>query len=211
MAWAKYWRFRMVGVTCLTGDVPLFCRDFEPHVRIDKGATIGPGTKIGRYTYIGEYTKIGKAEIGPFCSIAGHCGIGLGNHPVDYVSTHSFCYLKFRGFVDTDHFNPYIKTDTILGADVWMGFSAQVMGGLQVGVGAVVAAGAVVTKDVPPYAIVAGVPAKVIGFRFEEDVRERILQSQWWTWDDATLKARIELFRDPKKFVESLPGWTGNP
>lgn len=138
---------------------------------------------VGRYTYIGKNSVLQNAKIGSFCSIASEVVIGMGSHPLDYVSTSPLFYRKRNTFrvkwIDTDaDYQEY--ADVVVGNDVWIGTRALVMGGVKIGNGAVIAANSVVNKDVPPYAIVAGVPAKVIKFRFCTEDVEKLLKSNWW-------------------------------
>ena len=93
---------------------------------------------------------------------------------------------------------------TIIGSDVWIGAHAQIKSGLTIGNGAVVAAGAVVTRDVPPYAIVGGVPAKVIRYRFDEKAIEALMSLKWWEWSDEKLQQYAPCFSEPEKLFDSL-------
>ena len=150
---------------------------------------------IGEHSYICSTTKIGSAKIGKFCSIANDTIIGIGNHPFECLTTSPFIYsrkkIKSIGNILVDennlvknnvHIKP--KSPTVIGNDVWIGERAIVLLGVNVGNGAVIGAGAVVTKDVPPYAIVAGVPAKVIKYRFPEDIIAKLEELKWWDYPD---------------------------
>lgn len=117
--------------------------------------------EIGKYTYGLWAAEIApKTKIGAFCSIAPNVKIGLMNHPMEYVSTHPFLYYKDRGFVTEDIQIPQ-KSAPIIDDDVWIGTNVVILPGVHIGQGAIIGAGAVVTKDVPPYACVGGVPKVV--------------------------------------------------
>ena len=134
-------------------------------------------SKVGKYTYISARSGAVYAKIGNFCSIASNVGIGGGSHMLDAVST-SPVFNKGRNLFGTNfsniEFSPY-KT-TIIGNDVWIGNRALILQGVTIGDGAVVGAGSVVTKDVEPYTIVAGNPARVIRKRFDEETVEKLLE-----------------------------------
>lgn len=139
--------------------------------------------KIGGYTYINNNSIIQNANIGNYCSIAHDTLIGLGGHPLNLLSTSNIFYKKENPFkiqlAQRDYqFQEYKKIH--IENDVWIGAKSIIMDGVHIGNGVVVAAGAVVTKDVPPYAIVAGVPARIIKFRFKEEQRAQYLASHWW-------------------------------
>ncbi|RLA62449.1 MAG: type B chloramphenicol O-acetyltransferase [Epsilonproteobacteria bacterium] len=132
--------------------------------------------------------------IGNYCSIgSGVCFIMGGNqgHRADWVSTFPF---NFQANIFKDAKNAYLKTgDTTLGHDVWVGSEAMIMAGVNIGTGAIIAARAVVTKDVPPYAIVGGNPAKVLKYRFDEDEIKKLDEMQWWQWTEAQVKKAMAL------------------
>ena len=156
--------------------------------RFYKGAKIY-ASKIGRHTYVSS-ARIANTEIGAFCSIGPDVNIGgLGAHPTRWISTHPAFYSTRKqsgiSFTKIDMFDE-LKPNKI-GNDVWIGARALILDGVTIGDGAIVAAGAVVTKDVPPYAIVGGVPAKLIRTRFEPPVIEALLKWQWWNLSDDVL------------------------
>lgn len=146
---------------------------------------------MGRFSYVGRETQVYHARIGSFTSIGPQVLIGLGEHPADgFVSTHPMFYS------DRGQSNPVIVDEplfeempiTEIGNDVWIGARAILRTGVKIGDGAIIAAGAVVVKDVEPFSIVGGVPAKHIRFRFTPEEIARIQQSAWWNQDIAWLK-----------------------
>ena len=178
--------------------------------QIDKTARVASGSaltkvKMGRYSYVGDYTHITDADIGSFCSIGGHCGIGGGIHPSDRVST-SPVFLQGRNILGKNfaniHYEPSKKVT--IGNDVWIGEGVYIMPGLSIGDGAVIGAHAVVTKDVEPYSIVAGVPAKTIRKRFDDDAIKKLLELKWWDLSDEELSNLGDSFADPADFINKL-------
>lgn len=165
----------------------------EPHTHVLNNCIIN-FSKIGSYSYIGRYCIIQNTTIGKYCSIANDVFIGLGKHPTDLISTSPLFYRKQNTLnlqlVEKDSaFEEYANIS--IGNDVWIGTRAIIMDGLIIGTGAIIAANSVVTKDVPPYAIVAGVPAKIIKYRFQEDKIEELLNSEWWNWSLKDIKLKI--------------------
>ncbi|GAL96068.1 hypothetical protein ATR1_011c0001, partial [Acetobacter tropicalis] len=147
-----------------------------------------PHMKIGDHTY-GIPDIIdgphGEVVIGKFCSIAVGVSIVAANHNMNFASTYPFKTIwneqwRFLGDI-LDHTS---KGKTTIGNDVWIGKSAFIMNGVKIGSGAVIGAGSVVTKDIPPYAIVGGNPAKLLRFRFGEHIINKLLQIKWWDWED---------------------------
>lgn len=160
---------------------------------------------IGDYTYISNNSHIANSEIGKFCSIGPHVQMGLGNHPTDtFVSTHpAFFSTKKQAqiaFTDIDLFEETKKTH--IGNDVWVGANAILIDGVSIGDGAIIAAGAVVTKDVPPYTIVGGIPAKTIKKRFSEDQINQLLTIQWWNKDPKWIKRNALRFQSIDTFLK---------
>ncbi len=161
---------------------------FEDNV-ILYGFTSVNNSKIGRYTYLNS-AKVSNATIGRFCSIGYQVIIGGGTHPANMGSTHPVFYstMKQAGvcFVKNNKHMEY--KETVIGNDVWIGQRCILLDGVIVGDGAIIAAGSVVTKNVEPYAIVGGVPAKFIKYRLAEDIIKELVKIQWWDWDEQIIK-----------------------
>ncbi len=163
---------------------------------------------IGRYSYVGADSQLSYANVGRFCSIGDKVSCALGVHPLDWASTHPAFYSKKYNLISSEvMFNEYSYTDKNhnfmidIGHDVWIGSNTVILGGVHIGHGAVIAAGAVVTKDVPPYAIVGGVPARVIRNRFDDDTIRKLLDLQWWNKNEEWLKSHGENFSDVSKVL----------
>ncbi len=144
---------------------------------------------IGAYTYIRFDCRLGgRAErIGRYCSIAPGVTIGDGEHPTDWLGTHPFQWggenwISAEDSKGQNFLSPPVIPRTKIGNDVWIGANATVLADLEIGNGAIVAAGAVVTRDVEPYTIVAGIPAKPIRRRFSDDMIARLQALQWWRY-----------------------------
>ena len=156
---------------------------FGYHNRIYDNSILS-NVSLGDYTYIGGDSRIMNTVIGKFCSIGPSVWIGgLPSHPLNLKSTFPGFYQKdssYYGIEPEYEYNESEFKQVIIGNDVWIGARAMIMDGVTAGDGAVIAAGAIVTKDIPPYAIVGGVPAKIIKFRFPEDKIKEMLASEWW-------------------------------
>jgi hypothetical protein len=167
------------------------------HARLNESA-------IGDYTYLMEHTQLDYATVGKFGNVAAAARLGPTNHPIDRPTAHHFTYraeMYDLGSDDESIFEWRADQPVEIGHDVWIGHGAIVLPGVTIGNGAVVGAGAVVTRDVPPYTVVAGVPAEPIRRRFPEDVAARIEATEWWHWDHATLSERLDAFRDLETFL----------
>lgn len=172
-------------------------------VSIGKGVRIESGVKIGNYTYVNDNSFIVSGVIGNFCSIACNVQIGLQEHPTNYISTSPYIYGKMKSILGLDLWNG-IYSPPIIGNDVWIGSSAIILQGVKIGDGAIIAAGAVVTKDVPPFTIVGGVPAKVIKKRFTDDEIKFLQDLKWWDMPLEELEKYRELFAAKDKWVEKI-------
>lgn len=152
---------------------------------------------IGDYSYVGRHSRLIYANIGKYCSIAGNCTLGMGTHTIRYLSS-SPIFTERRNGTGSSWCNGVVEcpySPVNIGNDVWIGERAMIMGGVTIGDGAVVGAGAIVTKDVPPYAIVAGVPAKIIRYRFPNELIRQLEELKWWDLPESVLKNNIEVFQ----------------
>ena len=184
------------------------------NVKLDKTACIYRGVKakraeIGAYTYVAANTDIENAVIGKYSSIADHCRIGMSGHTLRCIST-SPIFTQTLNALQVRWVGKNISADkskddrVYIGNDVWVGSHVLINGGIHVGDGAVLAAGAVVTKDVPAYAVVGGVPAKIIKYRFPEPVINKLKEIQWWNLPEDVLKDNIDLFQKEDFSVKEL-------
>lgn len=160
-------------------------------------------SKLGDFSYVGLNSYLNHVNVGKFTCIGPHVQIGLGEHPVKgFVSVHPIFYSPVKqvgiSFSDKFYFNEFNKT--IIGNDVWIGANVVVIGGVKIGNGAVIAAGAVVVKDVPPFTLVGGVPAKVIKSRFDENQIQQLQDFKWWDKDIDWLKNNFKKFHSIKEF-----------
>ena len=163
------------------------------HVQINRRNIID-GVSIGRYSYTGANTILKSAVIGDFCSLSWNISATGNRHDYLKLSAHPFSQLASFGFVEENE--EHEKRIIHIGNDVWIGANACIMPGVNVGDGAVIGAGAIVTKDVPSFAVVAGSPARVIKYRFSDEWIASLLQSKWWDWSEQLLKKHIGLFRN---------------
>ena len=154
---------------------------------VSKDAKIYPFTmirdsRVDDFSYVSYNCMINNCSIGKFCSIATGAKIGLGIHPLNFISTSPLFYSKSnplrQSLVEKSSFTQ--SKLTRIGNDVWIGANATILDGINVGDGAVIGANSVVTKDVEPYSIVGGVPAKKIKSRFSPKIIEMLMESAWW-------------------------------
>lgn len=190
-------------------DVSLFSY-WDADSTFTKHTRIGPKVRLLK-SHVGKYTRISKgcsvvfSKIGNFCSLAADVQVGAGRHPLSYASTSQIFY---NPNTLTDQWVKAIKypqnLPITIGSDVWLGTNCFIMGGVNIGHGAVVAAKAVVTKDIPPFAIVGGIPAKVIKYRFSPEVIERLLEIKWWNLKDEEITEKIGFFRESEITLQIL-------
>jgi phosphonate metabolism protein (transferase hexapeptide repeat family) len=180
---------------------------------------IGPRTVLhevamGDYSYVVNDSQIAYATIGKFCSIAAMTRINPGNHPMHRAAQAHFSYRASAYFPgeadDADFFSWRRSHHVTFGHDVWIGHGAIVLPSRNIGTGAVVAAGAVVTKDVPDYTIVGGNPARSIRRRFSEQISEQLMALAWWDWSHNKLRTALPDFRNlpVEAFIKKYNGAT---
>lgn len=161
---------------------------------------------IGDYTYIQKDSTVLNATVGRYCSIASNVTIGLAEHPMHYISTSPIFYDNSQPlpafFVNDVKYRS--QPETIIGHDVWIGQGAMIKSGITIGHGAVLAAGTIVTKDVAPYSVVAGVPARQLKWRFDEEIRALLLESNWWDLSAEDLRKMQNLFHTPTAFCNAV-------
>ncbi len=160
---------------------------------------------VGRFTYFGYGCRVVNCSIGAFCSISDDVYIGGGGHPLNHVSTSPVFHKgkNILGKVFYPHeFVPTRKTS--IGNDVWIGYGAIIKSGINIGTGAVIGTGSVVTKDIPPYEIWAGNPAKLIRSRFSVEIIDKLLSSKWWEMPEDWLYENAEIFSNVEKFIEKV-------
>ncbi|WP_422032927.1 chloramphenicol acetyltransferase [Roseovarius sp.] len=185
--------------------------------RFGRYCEIGRGTRVqhsvmGDYSYCDRYCDIANADVGKFANIASFVRLGASDHPLDRASLHHFMYRSAYYWPeeadDAAWFAARRARRVVIGHDTWIGHNAQVKPEVTVGHGAVVAAGAVVTKDVAPYMIVAGVPATPLRERVPGPVAERLMALAWWNWEHERLRAALEDFRAMRAeaFLEKYGG-----
>ncbi len=151
--------------------------------------TLGANSYVGGFTHISQNTTIGK-----FCSISNLCTIGAQKHNLKSLTSFPFTEVtKVLG-----------NQNTVIGSDVWIGCNSVIMAGLSVGHGAVIGAGAVVTKNVPPYAIAIGNPARILRYRFQPDLIKALLEVAWWDLPAAVIKTLP--FHEPWEAVRLIRG-----
>lgn len=179
---------------------------------IDKTSKVCSGSQLykvdmNRYSYIGHDCFVNNAKIGAFCSIADGCKIGGAAHQIEYVSTSpvfvsgkNIMGKNFAAHGDTE------SKQTVIDSDVWIGMDCHIKEGTHIHVGSVVGMGSVLTKDIPPYEIWGGVPAKLIRKRFPDEVINELLSTKWWEWDDEKIKAYSEKFNDAEDFLSAFEG-----
>lgn len=176
--------------------------------QIDKTAKVGTGSNcigvtMGRYSYMGKNNSVCNASIGSFCSIASYCAIGGGEHKMTSIAT-SPVFASGRnifGVTFASNEVPYVSKTVQIGHDVWIGENVFIKAGIKISDGAIIGAHSVVTHDVPAYAVVAGAPARLLRYRFNEEVQRILQESKWWEWSEIELRSTD--FNSLKSFLDS--------
>ncbi|MFG6499459.1 chloramphenicol acetyltransferase [Sulfitobacter sp. 1A13191] len=189
----------------LKADAPFLHPDCEvTDTQFGRYVEIGRATRlahseIGDYSYCDRWCDIANTQVGKFSNIAASVRIGATDHPMEKASLHHFHYRAgdyFDGAEnDADWFALRRSRRTVIGHDTWLGHGAQVRPEVTIGHGAVVAGGAIVTRDVAPYMIVAGIPAKPLRRRFSESIAARMEELAWWDWPHDRLHASLKDFQ----------------
>jgi phosphonate metabolism protein (transferase hexapeptide repeat family) len=184
---------------------------FGAYCEVGRGSRVLNST-FGDYAYCDRYADIANCTVGKFANIAAFTRIGPTDHPMANAAQHHFLYRSAdywdETLNDARFFAHRASRRCHLGHDCWIGHGAVVMPEVTLGIGAVAAAGAVVTRDVPPFMIVAGVPAKPVRARFADMVIERLLALAWWEWPHHRLRAALDDFRalPAEAFLEKYGG-----
>jgi acetyltransferase-like isoleucine patch superfamily enzyme len=179
--------------------------EFEKYVVVFNN-TILYNCKIGAYSYIQMNGRVFNCDIGKFCSIAASVSIAPGMHDMSKVTTHPSFYFYTKSlprlFVTENKLQ--LSERVSIGHDVWIGEKVVIIDGVKIGNGAVIASGAIVVKDVEPYSVVGGVPAKHIKYRFDSETIAIFQKSEWWNFSEEWFEKNSELMLNPSKFIEYL-------
>ncbi len=195
----------------LHADCQITDSTFGAYVEIGKGARIAHSA-FHDYAYCDQFADIANTTVGKFSNIAAFTRIGPTDHPMQQASLHHFLYRSSYYWDDAPDdvafFAHRQSRRTTLGPDCWIGHGAIIRPDVTIGAGAVVAAGAVVTRDVAPYMIVAGIPATPLRERFSRAIADRLLALAWWDWPHDSLRAVLDDFRTLpiEAFLETYGG-----
>lgn len=199
---------------CIFGESSDFSMkvQFEGRNVLSKNSVIAD-SHLGYASYLGEGANLKRCHIGKYTSIGPYVYTIIGKHPTEFVSTHpvffskrmqvGFSYVNEQRFVEYEEAK-YDGYSIKIGNDVWIGAKAIIRDGVNIGDGAIIGAGALVLKDVPPYAVVGGVPAKVIRYRFEKDEIDFLLKLKWWDKSKDWLQKHAGDFDDIGKLKKNI-------
>lgn len=191
------------GLTKIKGTITI-----EHPVRTYGRVKLNNKVTIGKYSFVNEGTTVFRgATIGRYCSIGKNCQISTFDHPIKWLSSSPVFYnlgMHFPGYAEEvkKQIRPVRPSGATIGHDVWVGSNVIIPNGINIGTGAVLAGGAFISKDVPPYAIVGGVPAKIIKYRFTDEQIEALLTSKWWELPLSVTS--LFDFDDIEKVIEQL-------
>ncbi|WP_440770059.1 xenobiotic acyltransferase family protein [Natronorubrum sp. DTA28] len=175
--------------------------NLRPHTRVSRGCILAGDVTIGKRTNLEPNCDlIGEVELGRYCAIARETTFQQTNHETRRPSQQ----IRFYDEVLDSDLPPTTKGAITVGNDVWIGTRATILSGVTIGDGAIIGAGAVVSSDVEPYAVVAGVPAERIKWRFPRAVREKLLELEWWNWDEETMRDRRAFFEHDLRTVDDV-------
>ncbi len=179
--------------------------DVHLTAKIESGTSL-INSSIGKYSFSGYDCTFINCSIGSFCSIASRVTIGGARHPIHFAST-SPCFLEYEDSIAkkfSRHEYDWSAGQTTIGNDVWIGENVLIKSGITIGDGAVVGMGSVVTKDIPPYHIVAGNPARLIRLRFDQKIIDGLIKLQWWAMPDDELEQIALDFTNPEKLLRKF-------
>ena len=191
---------RLGKVPCIHENCQMYNVELGEYTEIGLN-NIFENVKFNDFSYTGRLCTLQNVEVGKFSNIADLARIGPVFHPIERPTLHHFTYRRIKyGFATTDDekfFQWRAEQKVYIGHDTWLGHGTIIMPGVKIGNGAVVGSGAVVTKDVDPYTIVVGVPAKPIKKRFAEDTVRKLEEIKWWDWSHEVIKERLDDFYLP--------------
>ncbi len=196
---------------------------FGHHTTVDKNCQFSGNNRMGNYSdflnssleecsYIGDKCFVKNTVIGKYTCIANEVMTVNGTHPTDFVSVHPCfystakkpSYVQENRFQEFRYLDPETKKSVFIGNDVWIGARVTILEGVTIGDGAVIGACTLVNKDVPPYAIVGGVPFHIIRYRFDNDTINRLLALKWWDKDKLWITTHAEYFDSPQKLFQNI-------
>lgn len=184
----------ILGPDCTAGDnAHILNSELIESVRINRRSQV-VNSKIDFASHTNHNTTVRDTDIGKYCSISWNVSIGGTDHNIKSASTFNPSWWK-EFFGDSENIRTFDHPKCKIGNDVWIASGANILRKVKVGDGAVIGAGAVVTKDVPPYAIVVGVPGKIVGYRFDDEVVQKLLKIEWWNWPKEVIKENISLLQ----------------
>jgi acetyltransferase-like isoleucine patch superfamily enzyme len=210
----SFFKYLMVTNIKIASNVALTRSILEGKNTVGKN-TVFVNSFLGRGSYLSNECFFSNTKIGRYCSIGNRVKIVSATHPSNtFVSTHpaffsllkqaGFTYTKEQKFEEVRYLNKQEKSSVSIGNDVWIGDDVMILGGITIHDGAIIGSKALITRDVGPYTIVGGVPAKIIGQRFSIDEIRFLLDYKWWLKDEKWIANNAYLFSDIKKFIDVI-------